>query len=77
MFEQDRVLVRLQQRVISEGDIVACFLAGSYGRRETDRNAEHDDRDPDRHRELVSEDRVDARNDCRDDIDLAIDQHGQ
>lgn len=32
MFEQDRVLVRLQQRVMSEGDIVACFLAGSYGR---------------------------------------------
>jgi hypothetical protein len=36
MFEQDRVLVRLQQRVMSEGDIVACFLAGSYGRRQSD-----------------------------------------
>ena len=36
MFEQDRVLVRLQQRVMSEGDIVACFLAGSYGRRQND-----------------------------------------
>lgn len=36
MFEQDRVLVRLQQRVMSEGDIVACFLSGSYGRREND-----------------------------------------
>ena len=36
MFEQDRVLVRLQQRVMSESDIVACFLSGSYGRREND-----------------------------------------
>ena len=36
MFEQDRVLVRLQQRVLSEGDIVACFLSGSYGRRQND-----------------------------------------
>lgn len=36
MFEQDRVLVRLQQRVMSEGDIMACFLAGSYGRRQND-----------------------------------------
>ena len=36
MFEQERVLVRLQQRVMSEGDILVCFLAGSYGRREAD-----------------------------------------
>ena len=36
MFEQDRVLGRLQQRVMSKGDIVACFLAGSYGRRTQD-----------------------------------------
>lgn len=36
MFEQERVLGRLQQRVMSEGDIVACFLSGSYGRRTQD-----------------------------------------
>ena len=32
MFEQDRVIVRLQQQVLREKTIVACFLAGSYGR---------------------------------------------
>lgn len=32
MFEQDRVLLRLQQRVLSETDILVCFLSGSYGR---------------------------------------------
>jgi hypothetical protein len=32
MFEQDRVIVRLQQRVLRENTIVACYLAGSYGR---------------------------------------------
>lgn len=32
MFEQDRVLVRLQQRVLREEDILVCFLTGSYGR---------------------------------------------
>lgn len=32
MFEQDRVLVRLQQRVLSEEEILVCFLTGSYGR---------------------------------------------
>lgn len=32
MFEQDRVLLRLQQRVITEEEILACFLSGSYGR---------------------------------------------
>ena len=42
MFEQDRVLVRLQQRVMSEGDIVACFLSGSYGRRENDAYSDMD-----------------------------------
>jgi len=36
MFEQDRVVVRLQQRVLQEQDIVACFLAGSYGRKQHD-----------------------------------------
>lgn len=36
MFEQDRVIVRLQQRVRSETDILACFLSGSYGRRTQD-----------------------------------------
>ncbi len=33
MFEQERVIMRLQQRVLGEKDIVVCFLAGSYGRR--------------------------------------------
>lgn len=32
MFEQDRVLVRLQQRVLREDSIVVCFLTGSFGR---------------------------------------------
>lgn len=32
MFEQDRVLVRLQQRVLGEEAILVCFLTGSYGR---------------------------------------------
>ncbi len=32
MFEQDRVIVRLQQRVLREKTIVVCYLAGSYGR---------------------------------------------
>jgi hypothetical protein len=36
MFEQDRFIVRLQQSVAREADIVACFLAGSYGRRTED-----------------------------------------
>jgi hypothetical protein len=36
LFEQDRVLVRLQQRVQGERDIAACFLAGSFGRRAED-----------------------------------------
>lgn len=36
MFEQDRVIVRLQQRVLQDAAILACFLAGSYGRRVDD-----------------------------------------
>lgn len=42
MFEQDRVLVRLQQRVLSEAHIFACFLSGSYGRRKEDRYSDLD-----------------------------------
>lgn len=33
IFEQDRFLVRLQQRVAGEHAIAVCFLSGSYGRR--------------------------------------------
>jgi hypothetical protein len=36
MFEQDRVIVRLQQRILREPDVFACFLAGSVGRRSND-----------------------------------------
>lgn len=36
MFEQERVLVRLQQKVLGERDLLACFLAGSYGRSQQD-----------------------------------------
>ena len=36
MFEQERVLVRLQQKVMGERELVACFLAGSYGRSQQD-----------------------------------------
>ena len=36
MFEQDRVLLRLQQRALGETAIAACFLTGSYGRRTAD-----------------------------------------
>lgn len=36
MFEQDRVVVRLQQRVLGEPGVTACFLSGSYGRRSQD-----------------------------------------
>jgi len=32
MFEQDRVLVRLQQFILKDENIKVCFLAGSYGR---------------------------------------------
>lgn len=36
MFEQERVIGRLQRRVIEDPDIVACFLSGSFGRRSSD-----------------------------------------
>lgn len=36
LFEQDRVLVRLQQRVLGDKEIAACFLTGSFGRRTED-----------------------------------------
>ena len=36
MFEQDRFIVRLQQRITREEAIVACFLSGSFGRRTSD-----------------------------------------
>jgi hypothetical protein len=36
MFEQDRFIVRLQQRVMREGSIEICFLAGSFGMRRED-----------------------------------------
>ena len=42
MFEQDRLLVRLQQRVMSEMVIAACFLAGSYGSRQEDAYSDMD-----------------------------------
>lgn len=37
MFEQDRVLVRLQQRVLREAAIRVCYLRGSFGRGTQDR----------------------------------------
>jgi hypothetical protein len=36
MFEQERVIGRLQRRVLGEASIMACFLSGSYGRRADD-----------------------------------------
>jgi predicted nucleotidyltransferase len=36
MFEQERVIGRLQRRVLAEASITACFLSGSYGRRADD-----------------------------------------
>lgn len=36
MFEQDRVVNRLQQRVMREPAIMACFLSGSFGKRGND-----------------------------------------
>ena len=36
MFEQDRVITRLQQRVMREPAIAACFLSGSFGKRRDD-----------------------------------------
>ncbi len=42
MFEQDRLLVRLQQRVMSEMHVAACFMSGSYGRRQEDAYSDMD-----------------------------------
>lgn len=42
MFEQDRVLVRLQQRVSLESSIAVCYLVGSYGRGSQDRYSDLD-----------------------------------
>ncbi|MEZ4646152.1 MAG: hypothetical protein R3E31_26100 [Chloroflexota bacterium] len=42
MFEQDRMLLRLQQRVLNDAAIAVCFLSGSYGRREADAYADLD-----------------------------------
>jgi hypothetical protein len=36
MFEQERVIGRLQRRVMAEPAIMACFLSGSFGRRADD-----------------------------------------
>lgn len=36
MFEQDRMLMRLQQRVQGMPELLVCFLAGSHGRRTAD-----------------------------------------
>jgi hypothetical protein len=36
MFEQERVIGRLQRRVAAEPSLLACFLSGSYGRRAAD-----------------------------------------
>ena len=36
MFEQERLIGRLQRSVTQEPDIVACFLSGSFGRRADD-----------------------------------------
>ncbi len=36
MFEQERLIGRLQRSVIQDPEIVACFLSGSFGRRTDD-----------------------------------------
>ena len=36
MLEQERFIVRLQQRVLRESTISACFLSGSFGKRTND-----------------------------------------
>jgi hypothetical protein len=36
MFEQERLIGRIQRRVIDDPDIYACFLSGSFGRRAND-----------------------------------------
>jgi hypothetical protein len=42
MFEQDRALVRLQQRVLADDAVLVCFLSGSYGRRQEDAYSDMD-----------------------------------
>ncbi len=42
MFEQDRFIVRLQQRVVREDNILVCFLAGSFGARREDEYSDLD-----------------------------------
>lgn len=42
MFEQDRFIVRLQQRIAREPAILACFLSGSFGRRTADEYSDLD-----------------------------------
>jgi hypothetical protein len=42
MFEQDRVLVRLQQYILKDQQIHACFLAGSHGRGKNDKFSDLD-----------------------------------
>ncbi len=36
MFEQERVVVRLQQYVMRQSNIAICFLSGSFGRKQED-----------------------------------------
>ena len=36
MFEQERVIGRLQRRIVAEPAVVACFLSGSFGRKADD-----------------------------------------
>jgi hypothetical protein len=36
MFEQERVIGRLQRRVLADPDILVCFLSGSMGKRTSD-----------------------------------------
>jgi hypothetical protein len=42
MFEQDRVIVRLQQRVQRDPSIVLCYLAGSFGHGQADKYSDID-----------------------------------
>ncbi len=42
MFEQDRVLVRLRQRIARDQQIQVCFLTGSYGRGTQDKFSDLD-----------------------------------
>lgn len=42
MFEQDRVIVRLQQRVLRDPAIVLCYLAGSFGHGKADKYSDID-----------------------------------